>query len=183
MTMSRAPLAALALLLALPMAAGAQQERFRPGGLIPEFGPVAEVETTTTLAADSRFKVSFDTAAGVGIGAHNRTLMSVARFLNMHADAGVAPENMRLAVVVHGTAVQDVTNAAHYGGMFGGAENANAALVAALLGHGVRIVVCGQSAAFAGVERDDLLPGVEMALSAMTAHALLQQEGYSLNPF
>jgi len=28
-----------------------------------------------------------------------------------------------------------------------------------------------------------LLPGVEMALSAMTAHAILQQEGYTLNPF
>jgi len=27
------------------------------------------------------------------------------------------------------------------------------------------------------------LPGVTMALSAMTAHALLQQDGYTLNPF
>jgi len=34
--------------------------------------------------------------------------------------------------------------------------------------------------AFEGV---DLLPNVEMALSAMTAHALLQQDGYTLNPF
>jgi hypothetical protein len=28
-----------------------------------------------------------------------------------------------------------------------------------------------------------ILPGVEMALSAMTAHALLLQQGYTLNPF
>lgn len=181
MTLSRVLLAACALLATLPVSA--QQDRFGPGGLIPEFGAVAKVETTTPLAADTRFRVSFDTTAGAGIGAHNRTLLSAARFLNMHADAGIAPENMRLAVVVHGTAVQDVTNAAHYGDMFGGAGNANAELVAALLAHGVRVIVCGQSAAFAGVDKDDLLPGVEMALSAMTAHALLQQEGYSLNPF
>jgi len=28
-----------------------------------------------------------------------------------------------------------------------------------------------------------LAPGVEMTLSAMTAHALLQQDGYTMNPF
>jgi intracellular sulfur oxidation DsrE/DsrF family protein len=47
----------------------------------------------------------------------------------------------------------------------------------------VRIFVCGQSAAYYDVTTNDLLPGVEMALSAMTVHALLQQQGYSLNPF
>ena len=43
--------------------------------------------------------------------------------------------------------------------------------------------MCGQSAAGQGVKKTDLLPGVELALSAMTAHALLQQQGYTLNPF
>jgi len=33
------------------------------------------------------------------------------------------------------------------------------------------------------VGKDDLLPGVERVLSAMTLHALLQQQGYTLNPF
>ena len=40
-----------------------------------------------------------------------------------------------------------------------------------------------QSAAWANVEKADLLPGVKMALSAMDAHAILQHQGYSLNPF
>ena len=48
---------------------------------------------------------------------------------------------------------------------------------------GVRFIVCGQSAAGQGVAKSELLPGVEMALSAMTAHALLQQQGYTVNPF
>jgi len=48
---------------------------------------------------------------------------------------------------------------------------------------GVRVILCGQTAAYYDISNDDLLPGVEMALSAMTAHALLQQEGYTLNPF
>jgi len=63
------------------------------------------------------------------------------------------------------------------------AENANAGIIKALLDKNTRIIVCGQSAAFYEIKNEDLLPGVEMALSAMTAHAVLQQEGYTLNPF
>jgi len=52
-----------------------------------------------------------------------------------------------------------------------------------LLKNNVEIIVCGQSAAAHGVAKTDLLSGVKMALSAMTARALLQQQGYTLNPF
>ena len=102
-----------------------------------------------------------------------RTLVSAARFVNMHARADVESENIRLVVVVHGAAVHDVS----------GEGSTSADLVAALLEHGVRVIVCGQSAAYYNVKTEDLLPGVEMALSAMTAHALLQQQGYTFNPF
>ena len=56
-------------------------------------------------------------------------------------------------------------------------------MLAALMDKGVRFIVCGQSAAYYDVTNDGLLPGVEMALSAMTAHAVLDTEGYALNPF
>ena len=64
-----------------------------------------------------------------------------------------------------------------------GAQNANAGLIAALIDAGVRIELCGQTAAFRDITQEDLLPGITMSLSAMTSHALLQQEGYTLNPF
>jgi hypothetical protein len=35
----------------------------------------------------------------------------------------------------------------------------------------------------AGIEPDSLLPGVRLSLSAMTTFALLQQDGYTVNPF
>ncbi|MEE2877945.1 MAG: DsrE family protein, partial [Pseudomonadota bacterium] len=43
--------------------------------------------------------------------------------------------------------------------------------------------LCGQTAAAREIEKDDLIPGVQIALSAMTAHAVLANQGYSLNPF
>jgi intracellular sulfur oxidation DsrE/DsrF family protein len=91
----------------------------------------------------------------------------------MHARAGVPNDKLEVAVVVHGKAVKEVADEL----------SANAELVAALIDHGVRIIVCGQSVAYYGVATGDLLPDVEMALSAMTAHAVLQQQGYTLNPF
>ena len=163
----------LALPLALPSAAWADPSDLHPGTLIPEFGSIADVEGATPIPTGAEFKVVFD-ASGRTEGELNRTLTTAARFLNMHAAAGVPAERQHLAVVVHGVAIGDVAR---------GSAGPNAALVAALLDHGVRIIVCGQSAVALGVAKTDLLPGVEMALSAMTAHALLQQEGYTLNPF
>ncbi len=168
--------------LAFSAPALADEEAFTPGPAIEAFGPVADIDADFVIPDGAIFKHSFDVRQQADPGALNRTLESAARFINMHARAGVPVENIALAIVVHGGAVKDVSNAAFYEEAAGG-ENANAPLIAALKEKGVRIIVCGQSAAYYNVATDDLLPGVEMALSAMTAHALLQQEGYSLNPF
>ncbi len=101
----------------------------------------------------------------------------------MHARAGVPLENIQVAVVVHGKASEDLLSADEYARRRDGAENANIELIAALVDKGMRVILCGQSAAAYGISNDMLAPGVEMALSAMTAHALLQQDGYTVNPF
>ena len=100
----------------------------------------------------------------------------------MHVNAGVKPENIRLAIVVHGGASTDLTNQAFFAARREGRENASAAAIAQLQDHGVEFHLCGQSAAAHGITSADLLPGVKMSLSAMTAHALLQQQGFTLNP-
>ena len=151
----------------------AAQPNFETGPVIEEFGPAATVEGATLLPDHSSFKVSFDTREKAADDKPNRTLVSAARFLNMHGRAGIDPSAIELAVVIHGQAVKDVTKDA----------DASLALINALKEHNVRIIVCGQSAAYYNVASDDLAPGVEMAISAMTAHALLQQNGFTLNPF
>lgn len=160
----------------------ADEGAFTTGPVFDDFGPTAAIETDYAIPAGAEFKVSFDTRAQAEAGDLNRTLVSAARFINMHARAGTPTDNINLAVVIHGGAVKDVTNDDFYGDAVEG-ENANAPLIEALLEKGVKIVVCGQSAAYYDVGNENLLPGVQMALSAMTAHALLQQEGYTLNPF
>jgi len=161
----------------------AEDEVFHNGSVFPEFGKIASIEADMPIPDGAKFNILFDTAIGAEPGEFNKTLYAAARFMNMHAEAGVPLEKMKLAVVFHGTGSFDVANANSYGQKYDGAANKNADLVKALTNKGVRVILCGQSAAYHNISKEDLLPGVEMALSAMTAHALLQQEGYTLNPF
>jgi intracellular sulfur oxidation DsrE/DsrF family protein len=163
----------LSILSLLPLATYADFSSFSTGPAIKDYGPVADVDVTFPVSKDTDFRHIFDVAEQAEDGELNRTLVSAARFINMHARAGFDVSRIRLAVIVHGKAVRDVTVEA----------SSSSGLVASLIDHGVNIIVCGQSAAYYDVTTDDLLPGVEMALSAMTAHALLQQQGYTLNPF
>lgn len=168
-------IAAAAFCLALPAFAG--PEDFVGGPRVPSFGKTAPVPGAA-LPADAHLKVAFDISAASEGDAVNRNLDSAARFLNMHALAGVPDPYVSVAIVVHGPAAMDLVNDAKRGG-----PNPNAPLIAELVAAGASIQLCGQTAAARGITPDNLLPGVTLALSAMTAHALLQQHGYTLNPF
>jgi intracellular sulfur oxidation DsrE/DsrF family protein len=156
---------------------------FKTGPIISDFGPVAAVPNAGSLPDDAHFKVSFDAAKGSEDGALNRTLESAARFINMHGAAGVDADNIDVAIVFHGSAAFDLLSNDAHKSRQGGVENPNIDLIKALGDAGVRIILCGQTSAYRDIGQNDLLPGVEVALSAMTAHAQLQQTGYTLNPF
>lgn len=163
-------------------AAAQDMGAFATGPVFEDFGPHAAVEGITQVPAETEFAVAFDVAEPAKEGERNKSVESAARFINMHVAAGVPEDNIRVAVVVHGKAVLDLLNpegrTAHELG-----DNASAAMIREMLDEGVRLIVCGQSATAQGVSQEELIPGVEMALSAMTAFALLQQAGYTVNPF
>ncbi|MEE4209332.1 MAG: DsrE family protein [Parvularcula sp.] len=148
------------------------------GKVIPEFGQVAPVATDFKVPEGITLKMSFDVARTTNGGDVNYDIAKLARLINMHGEGGLEPTPMELAMVVHGPAVFHVTKTGR-----DGAPNTNKALIEALLAQDVRIIVCGQSAASMGVEPEALIDGVEMALSAMTAHGVLQAQGFAVNPF
>lgn len=181
--MRKSCLVALLPLLALAQPALAQMENFKTGPVFEDFGATAPVQMDQAVAKDAVFNIAFDVSTAADPDKINRTIESAARFINMHVAAGVPEENIHLAIVVHGGASFDLTNQEFFAAHKEGKENASAAAIAQLQEHGVEFYLCGQSAAAHGISNADLLPGVKMALSAMTAHALLQQQGYSINPF
>jgi len=184
-------LAALITLLALFLLNGCAQLHPNTQGktktdkpaanLIADYGPFRPV-------ADADFKTPVDKPlkALFSIGKTpedteklNPSIQSMARFFNMNVAAGVPPENIQLALVVHGRAVRNLlTNKAHNHRYL--VDNPNARLLEELQRRGARIILCGQTMAFGGYQRSELLPFVQVALSAMNAVVLLQDEGYRL---
>ncbi|WP_026376580.1 DsrE family protein [Aestuariibacter salexigens] len=157
-------------------------EDFKPGPVIKEYGEHIGI-STMAVDKDAVFKVAFDVAAGAPEpGQVNRRFNSLARFINMHAAAGVKPENIHLALVVHGGAAKELLDDKAFMQEFG-TDNKNKPLLQALMANNVQVILCGQSAGAHDIAPDMLIDGVDVAISAMSAHAVLQQNGYTVNPF
>jgi len=156
-------------------------KNFDYGPLITDFGMHAKIPNVS-LSSETQLKVAFDVAAPGQGGKVNRKFDSLARFLNMHVAAGVPKENIQLALVVHGKAGMDLLDHETYSKVHQ-QDNANKALLLELMKNNVSVILCGQSATAYEINHSQLIKGVKMDLSAMTAHALLQQQGYTVNPF
>lgn len=154
---------------------------FEYGPVFSNFGKHASVDSVS-FPENQTFKIAFDVAKAANPGEVNRKFESLARFINMHVANGVKQEHLSLALVVHGSATEEMLKSDLFK-QRKGQLNGNEALLAALMEHGVEVIVCGQSAAAHGVEQNALIKGIKMDLSAMTAHARLAQKGYSVNPF
>ena len=150
-----------------------------PGPVFENYGPVFDVPNAA-LAPDPSVvhKVVFDvTESPDDKSAVNPAIVSLARFFNLYARAGVPVKNVQLAMVVHGAATKDIIGHPGYRKRYG-ADNPNLELMAALVEKGVRVYVCGQAMVARGVARDELAPDVEAAISATAALLELQSEGY-----
>ncbi|PKL96686.1 MAG: hypothetical protein CVV18_00790 [Gammaproteobacteria bacterium HGW-Gammaproteobacteria-8] len=173
-------MSALRWLLLLLIAPGVViGQEFSTGPVIKDFGPVVTVPAADfNLVPGTVYRVLLDVASGSREQhALNRGLESAARFLNMHARAGIDPADLQIEIVTHGGTSFDVLSDAAYRERFG-RDNPNTALLAALAEAGVVIRQCGQSAAFHGVRAEELAPGVSMAVSAMTVMARRRSEGW-----
>jgi intracellular sulfur oxidation DsrE/DsrF family protein len=153
------------------------------GPVIEGYGPTFPIDDRDVpLAEGAVYRAVFDVAAYADDpGSLSARLNSVARFLNMHGRNGTSAGNMQLAVVVHGAAVKNLLSHDAYRARYK-LDNPNLELVGRLHDAGVRFYVCGQSLAFGGVEKSELVPQVKVALSAMTMLTVLQNDGYALLP-
>jgi intracellular sulfur oxidation DsrE/DsrF family protein len=161
----------------------AASEKMTPSGpQVIGYGPHFTIDQDEPLNKSTVFKVAFDLGRQGTNEAVNRSIESLARFINMHVAYGIPKENIQLALVIHGPASFDMMSNEAYDEKYL-VDNPNHGLLAELMKNNVDVYVCGQSAGFLGVKNSDLQSGIKMTISAMTTHALLQQKGYTLNPF
>lgn len=124
-------------------------------------------------------RIVFDITSDVKPDELNKGLESVARYLNLHALAGHAAADLRLALVLHGPATRAALADAPYAARTGAGSNPNLALVRALKQQGVEVFVCGQALARQKFAVDEVAPEFTVAVSAMTVNVNKQQDGYA----
>ena len=154
------------------------------GEIIKGFGDFYSVENpdikTDTTAT---FKVIFDVSKGSeNRNEVNKYIVTAARFLNMHANEGMKPIQLKAAMAIHGSAWQDVLNNEAYNEKYG-VDNPNFKLINELNAAGVDIIICGQTAGYREITRENINPSVKFALSAMTALLQYQNNGYKFIKF
>jgi len=173
-------LAVCLMLIAVPLLA----EEPSMGPAIEGYGPTYPIEfRDVPLEEDAVYRILFDLSAHPGeVTSLNSNLVSVARYLNMHARNGVALENMDIAVVVHGGAIKNALSHEAYQARYQ-TDNPNLDLFEKLNAAGVAIYICGQSMRFQAVEKSELAGPAKVALSAMTMLTVLQNDGYALLPW
>ncbi|MEP6262939.1 MAG: DsrE family protein [Gillisia sp.] len=151
---------------------------------ITNFGPSYPIENPdykTSLAEE--YKVVFDISkASEDPSEVNKYVETVARFLNMHVEAGKPLNSMKVYVIMHGPAAQTLLKDEFYKEIFN-SSNPNIPLYEALNKQGVEFLLCGQTSISRNISEERRIPETKISLSAMTALIQLQNEGYRLIQF
>ena len=151
------------------------------GPLVEDFGPVFTIDPGEVAFApsDKEIKAVFEISIGADArDKQDRSIANVARFLNMHARAGMPKDKLKAALVMHGGGTWEVLNNESYRERFG-MDNPNLPVLEQLAEAGVDIYVCAQSAAGRKIlAKEFATPTVKFAFSAMTAIVSLQRDGY-----
>ena len=165
------------------MAHGLTQTK-KSGPVIMDYGRVWRVDNQDfKINTAKTYKVVFDISYSPNDTAQlNTSIETAARFLNMHAQNGLPLEQLNVALVVHGKAAKDLLWSEAYKTKWG-VENPNEKLLTDLMRVGVDIILCGQTFSSEGFLKEDLIKGVQLSLSAMTALIQLQDDNYRLIKF
>lgn len=160
-----------------------QEDRVK-GKIIKDYGPTFSVEAPDIKTnVEEDLKVIFDVSrTSEEKSVRNKYIETAARFLNMHAEAGMDAEQLHVTMTIHGSAWQDILTDEAYSKKYG-VPNPNSAMIKALNEVGVEIILCGQTASYRNIKDEDIIPEVKKALSAMTALIQYQNKGYRFIKF
>jgi intracellular sulfur oxidation DsrE/DsrF family protein len=165
----------LALAVTAPLAA---EEPVFSYPLIKGYGGIA-VQPDAVEPPRRGAKIVFDITADSKPGEVQRGIEAVARYLNLNAQVGLAPSDMKLALVLHGGATRCALNDEAYVRATGAPANPNLLLLRELQKHGVELFVCGQSLARNKFPSRDVAKELIIAASAMTVNVNKQLDGYA----
>ena len=148
--------------------------------LIQGYGVVTPVENAGERPDPALdYKVVLNATKGGGDDAPPPFLDKAAKVANLLAQSGVPANHRHVVVILQAAATTAVLNDKGLKAR-GLARNPSADLIDKLNAAGVSVRVCGQALAQAKIARDEVRPGVQVDLSALTTVSGLQLKGYAL---
>lgn len=174
----------ISLLLGVFFFASITAQEKKTGPIVEDYGAVWNIAAPDFKTDTAKtYKVVFDIMNSPDDPSQlNANLESAARFLNMHAQSGIPLEQLKVALVIHNKASKDMAHSKAYQEKYG-VPNPNEDLLLQLMDAGADIIFCGQSSMSRGFPKEDLVTGVQISLSAMTALIQLQDDNYRLIKF
>lgn len=157
------------------------QEKKWVNPIIKNYGGILDLERVDVAPdPDMEYKILIELVHKIDKSAKRAAFpaLNVARLINLHAVGGVKPENLKVAVVIHGGATNSVLSEEAYKKRYK-ADSHYAPLYKELMEAGVEVIVCGQSYVSYGNDFDDLLPNVKVGTSALTTISTYNQKGYT----
>lgn len=156
------------------------QERNWVNPIIPNYGRIMDLEDVDVKPDPDRvYNIMIEVVHDMEKPERlNFYANNVARLINLHAVGGVSKENLNVVVVVHAQATNSVISNEAYLEKYE-VDSPYVKYFKELHEAGVELIVCGQSLTMFGHSKEDLLPGVKMATSALTAISTYQLLGYA----
>ena len=171
---------AVGLLVVGPVGAQNTRNDLHDGPLIEGFGRHVDLPNADFVMRtdDNIYKVAFEIFEPLNAPERpHMRLEAAARFMNMHAHAGIPQENLQVKLVLHGGGTRAAMTNEAYQERYE-MDNPSLPLLEALSEAGVEIFLCEQSRVLNGLDANEVSAPVKSALSAMTAVVTLQADGY-----
>lgn len=136
---------------------------------------------TNSLDPKKDVKLIFDftqsTSAGNQANKVNEGLEEVGRVLNLHIAAGVKKEKLRVVIIFHSGSILSILSDEYYQKTYQ-SNNPNQDIIHQLSTAGVQMVICGQSLALRNISHKEVIPIVQVAMSAKTTLSKYGAAGY-----
>jgi len=151
--------------------------------IIKNFGTIYEVPDGVKPDGNLEYKIVIDLKSSQrDKESINPGLNNVARMMNLHVLGGVKPENLKVAVAIHGGATDVILTNEAYKERYE-LDNPNLELINALKDAGVELYVCGQSILGRKYERNEINKQITIGLSMLTVTSTYMHKGYHLMVF
>jgi len=174
----------IGILLVLALVIGQINAQKKVSPIVDGFGTVfliPNASVTPDLSLQYKIIADIPTAAARP-DTINTGLEAAITLLNLHGAGGVPASQIKLVLAVHKDAGVALLNNEAYQERFK-IDNPNKSMIEALQKAGVTITICGQTMQKRKFAPEALLPGIQIATSAMTTLTTYQLKGYALMKF